>query len=178
MCIRRRCPSREQGGFQSSWTGRNGGVSSDTSSHAMPGDRARPDSTKAQPRRFGTVSNPSIAHDNGAFPGHEATSSGQESFNRERRVENARGSSTGVTSQVAAITEPLACYVCLFTLPADRVPVASFPSILATCLAVLLIEDDRTRYCSFSPLLSTGNSAPDSPAQRRSGSSISRPISW
>lgn len=83
----------------------------------MPGDGARSGSTTTAPRRFGTVSNTSIAHENGEFPRQEAASLGQEgsSVNREGRgVEDARGGGTGVTSQVIAIPERLTGHMRLF----------------------------------------------------------------
>lgn len=90
--------SHAQGGFQSSWTGRNGGAAADSSRQVGP----RNSGTAA--RRFGTVSISNVTGGGlDAVAGLGSDPSGREEslFDRERRGSpSTGGQSSGVTSQV------------------------------------------------------------------------------
>lgn len=99
------CHPLEQGGFQSSWTGRNGGASGDTSSQSVQGVGNRTQrAPSAAGRRFGTVSNPSIAS------GHAASVDDSTVESRQREtlpteptgLGSGQGNSPGIASQVTA----------------------------------------------------------------------------
>ena len=94
-----------QGGFQSSWTGRNGGASGDTSSQSVQGVGNRnPRAPSTAGRRFGTVSNPSIANGQAASTNDNAVVSRQrETLPTESTgLGSEEGSSSGIASQVTA----------------------------------------------------------------------------
>ena len=99
------CPRLEQGGFQSSWTGRNGGASGDALSQSVQGVGNRtPRAPSAPGRRFGTVSNPSIAN------GHATSTDDSAVLSRQREtlptestgLGAEQGNSSGIASQVTA----------------------------------------------------------------------------
>lgn len=94
---------RGQGGFQSSWTGRNGGVSAENSSQATRTGGIRTDGSQGGTgRRFGTVANPSFAGKQTASRNDAGSSVQQGSFfDRDGRESvSDQGSSAGVSSQV------------------------------------------------------------------------------
>lgn len=84
-----------QGGFQSSWTGRNGGASAGNTSQFV----RQVASQEGAGRRFGTVSNPSAAGGPTARAGHQAVAPGQQ----EPVSGPGQSSSAGLSSQVRAI---------------------------------------------------------------------------
>lgn len=93
-------PPCGQGGFQSSWTGRNGGASTGNPSqvvHQVAGTQERAG------RRFGTVSNPSAAGGPSARPGRQAVAPGQQ----EPVLAPGQSSSASLSSQVKSFISML-----------------------------------------------------------------------
>ncbi|CAM9824223.1 unnamed protein product [Ectocarpus sp. 12 AP-2014] len=85
-----------QGGFQSSWTGRNGGTSAENTSQDVPrAGNLMAGANVGAGRRFGTVSNPSIAGRQGAREGQGTAFLGQQ----EPASAPGQSSSAGVSSQ-------------------------------------------------------------------------------
>ncbi|CAM9254896.1 unnamed protein product [Ectocarpus sp. 8 AP-2014] len=86
-----------QGGFQSSWTGRNGGTSAENTSQDVPrAGNLMAGANVGAGRRFGTVSNPSIAGRQGGREGQDTAFLGQQ----EPASAPGQSSSAGVSSQV------------------------------------------------------------------------------